>query len=128
MPDPTTTSTAAAWAVSAGLIGAFFAAVGVSWDHVFWAAAGAYFGAGVAPAAGRIRAIAMFPVSTMLAAKIGVIGAAWLSPVGAIAANELAQGIGGLAGLLFHPLATTLIKIAPELARRRFGMQSEDKP
>lgn len=123
MAEPATTTTAAGWAVAAGLLASFLAALGVTWVHVFWAAAGAFVGAGWAPSSGRFRAILMFPVSTMLAAKAGIIGAAWVGPIGSLPISETAQAMGGLAGIVFHPMAAVLVQIAPALARLRLGIQ-----
>lgn len=125
MTEPTTTGIG--WALVAGLIASFLAAIGVTWAHVFWAAAGAFVGAGWAPPAGRVRAILMFPVATLLAAKAGVIGAAWLGPIGTLPAAELAQAVGGLLGIVFHPLTAVLVQIAPALARNRLGIPTGEK-
>lgn len=123
MAEPATTTTAAGWAVAAGLLASFLAALGVTWVHVFWAAAGAFVGAGWAPPSGRLRAMLMFPVSTMLAAKAGIVGAAWMGPVGGLPVADMAQALGGLAGIVFHPMAAALVQIAPALARLRLGIQ-----
>lgn len=124
MPEPTTTSAgAAAWAVSAGLVAAFLAAIGVTWVHVFWAAAGCFFGAGFAPPTGRVRAMLSFPLSTLLAAKAGILGAAWLDSVGGIAPSELAQAGGALAGLVFHPVVAVIVKAAPGILQARLGVK-----
>lgn len=126
MHDPTVPSTAV-WAVAAGLAASFLAALGVTWVHVFWAAAGAFVGAGWAPQTGRFRAMLMFPVSTLLAAKAGIVGAAWVGAIGNLPAQELAQAMGGLAGIVFHPVTSSLVKMAPAITRIRLGAQ-EDKP
>lgn len=73
MAEPTST-TATAWAVAAGAIGAFFAAIGVGWADVFWAVLGTMLGGPVANSLGRWRAMVAFPASAMLAAKFGVWG------------------------------------------------------
>ncbi len=125
MPEPTTTTATAAWSVSAGLVAAFLAAIGVSWVHVFWAAAGAFFGAGFAPATGRMRAMLAFPVSTLLSAKAGVLGAAWVGSIGALPPHEVAQGIGALAGLVFHPVVAVLVKAAPAKLSQHLGVQGD---
>ncbi len=67
----------------------------------------------------------MFPVYTMLAAKAGIVGAAWCGPIGALPPSDLAQAMGGLAGIVFHPATALLVKAVPSLGRR-FGLQ-EDK-
>lgn len=127
MAEPTTT-TAATWAVVAGLLAGFLAAVGITWVHVFWASVGAFFGAGFAPPTGRLRAMLSFPLSTLLAAKAGILGAAWAGPVAGIAPHDLAQAIGALAGIVFHPVVAVLVKVAPTIAQLRLGVQPENKP
>lgn len=127
MPEPTTTTAAAGWAVAAGLLASFLAALGVTWVHVFWAAAGAFVGAGWAPQSGRIRSMLMFPVSSLLAAKAGIIGAAWIGPLGGLPTAEVAQALGGLSGIVFHPVVAALVKIAPAATRLRLGVQETDK-
>jgi len=125
MAEPTTTTTAAGWAITAGLMAAFLSAIGVTWAVIFWAAFGAFVGAGFAPPAGRVRAMLMFPASTMLAAKAGIVGAAWAGPVGNLPAHDLAQALAGLAGIGFHPLTAALVNTIPAWARQRAGVPQE---
>lgn len=126
MAEPTAT-TGAAWAIAAGLIASFLAAVGVTWVHVFWAAAGAFVGAGWAPPSGRVRSMLMFPVSTMLAAKAGIVCAAWFGPIGGLSAHDTSQAFGGLAGIAFHPLTAAFVAAIPAIARLRTGQQEPTK-
>jgi hypothetical protein len=127
MAEPTTTTASAAWAVSAGLVAAFLAALGVTWVHVFWAAAGCFFGAGFAPPTGRWRAMFAFPISTMLSAKAGIIGAEWLGAVGGIAPHDMAQGLGALAGIVFHPMIAVVVRAATGVLQSRLGVQPENR-
>lgn len=127
MPEPTTTTATAAWSVSAGLVAAFLAAIGVTWVHVFWAAAGCFFGAGFAPPTGRARAILSFLLSTLLAAKAGILGAGWLGAVGSVGQTDVAQAAGALAGIVFHPVVAALVKTVPAVIQTRLGGQSEGK-
>ena len=133
MPEPTTSGAAVAWALVAGLAASFFAAIGVTPAGVFWAAAGAFVGAGFAPAAGRLRAMLLFPAATVLSAKAGIVGAAWLGAIGALPAHAMAEALGGLLGIVFHPLTAALVQMTPALARLRLGVQqpadnSQEKP
>lgn len=126
MPEPTTTSATAAWSVSAGLVAAFLAAIGVTWVHVFWAAAGAFIGSGFAPQTGRMRAMLAFPVSTLLSAKAGIVGAAWVGTVGGIPPADMAQAVGALAGIVFHPVVAVVVKASTVVAQRRLGVQDTE--
>lgn len=128
MPEPTTTTTATAWAVAAGLMASFLAAIGVTWVHIFWAASGAFVGGGFFEhRLGRWRAIMTFLLSALLAAKAGIIGAAWAGPIGSLPPAEVAQAAGGLFGIMFQPIAAALVKMAPALMRLRLGLQESDK-
>jgi hypothetical protein len=105
------------------------AAIGVTWAGVFWAAAGAFVGAGWAPPTGRLRAMLLFPAATLLAAKGGIIGAAWLGPVGPVPAHAMAEAVGGVLGIVFHPLTAALVQMMPALPRLRLGFrQPGDRP
>jgi hypothetical protein len=127
MAEPTTTAGAAGaawWPWVAGLLAAFFAAIGVTWEAVFWASAGAFFGAGLGPRTGRWRAAVGFPLSVLLAAKAGTIWAAWGGPAGALMeASRAAEAAAALFGLLFHPAVAALVRLAPVLVRLRLGVQ-----
>lgn len=140
MAEPTI-PTATAWAITAGLMASFLAAIGVTWVHVFWAAAGAFVGSGFAPPAGRWRAMLMFPVSTMLAAKAGIVAAAWWGSIGAMTIAETAQSFGGLVGIVFHPLTVAVVNLVgsafhpltaavvnlvPAVVRHRLGLPPEN--
>lgn len=122
MAEPTTTSTAAAWAVAAGLISAFLAAVGVSWPALAFAIFGSIAGSGFAPAVGRARAILMFPATSMLSAKFGILGAAWLGSIGTMTGEPLAQAAAGVIGLFFHPLTAALSRLIPAAVSQRAGL------
>lgn len=126
MAEPTLSTPAwGPWVV--GLLAAFFAAIGVSWSAVFWAGLGAFFGAGWAPKTGRWRAIAGFPISVLLAAKAGIVWAAWHGPVAGLSPEHAAEAAAAVAGLVFHPAVATAVKALPMLARVRFGVPpSED--
>ena len=114
MAEPTTTGTAVAWAAAAGLFGAFFAAVGVSAGAVLLAMLGSFIGAGFAPPVGRVRAIAMFPASTVIAAKAGIASAAVLGAVGGLTGEPLAQALAGACGVFLHPLIAAVARLIPQ--------------
>lgn len=125
MAEPTLSTPAwAPWIV--GLMAAFFAAIGVSWSAVFWGAAGAFFGAGLAPKTGRWRAIVGFPISVLLAAKAGIVWSAWHGPIAGLSPEHAAEAAAALAGLVFHPAVAMLVKALPVLARVRLGLPPED--
>lgn len=116
-----TVSASAWWPWVTGLVAAFLTAIGVSWAGLFWATAGAFFGAGLAEKTGRVRAILGFPLSVLLAAKAGVVWAAWNGPVGSLSAGETAQAAAAVSGLVFHPAVAALVKAVPAFAARRGG-------
>lgn len=120
MAEPTLPASAW-WPWVTGLVAAFLAAIGVSWAGLFWAMAGAFFGAGFAPPAGRLRAIAGFPLSVLLAAKAGVVWAAWQGPLGNLSPAETAQAAAAVSGLIFHPAVAALVKAVPAFAERKGG-------
>lgn len=122
MAEPTTTTTAAAWAVAAGCISAFLAAVGVSWPVLFWAVVGSTLGAGFAPKVGRWRAILIFPAASMLSAKAGLLSAAATGAIGSMTGEPLAQAMAGAVGVVFHPATTLAAQHLPALASRWFGL------
>lgn len=116
MAEPTTTTTAVVFATAAGLFSAFFASVGVTPGVVMLAMLGSFVGAGFAPPAGRWRAMAMFPASTVLAAKAGIAVAAAHGAIGGLGGEELAQALGGGFGVFFHPIIATVAKLIPQKA------------
>ncbi len=109
MAEPATSS-GAAWAVAAGLSSAFLAAVGVSWPALLFATLGALIGSGWAPRTGRLRSVVTFPAVCLLAAKSGVLGAAYVGAVGAMSGDYLAQAVAGATGLFFHPLSALAVR------------------
>lgn len=124
MAEPTT-STATAWAVSAGLVASFLAALGVSQPAFVLASAGVFVGGGFAPKTGRVRAIVLFPCSAILAAKAGIVLAIWL-PMSGLSSEHLGQAYAGLVGILFHPLVATLVRSVPaRLGLSKWKGQSE---
>lgn len=108
MAEPTS-STAAAWAVAAGAIGAFFAAIGVGWSDVFWGVLGTLLGGPVANSLGRWRAMAAFPASAMLAAKFGAGAALYIGLAGASGA------LAAVIGIFLQPLIAAGVKLLPNL-------------
>lgn len=108
MAEPTST-TATAWAVAAGAIGAFFAAIGVGWPDVFWGVLGTLVGGPVANSLGRWRAMAAFPASALVSAKVGLGAATYLGM--ASASGVLAV----LIGIFFHPLVAAGVTLLPSL-------------
>ena len=114
MAEPTTTSGAVAWAAAAGLFGAFFAAVGVSPGAILLSMLGSFIGAGFAPAVGRVRAICMFPASTVIAAKAGIATAAAVGAVGGLTGEALAQALAGACGIFLHPLISAVARLIPQ--------------
>lgn len=124
MADPTATTTAAAWAVTAGLMSAFFAAIGVTWEAVFYATLGALAGSGVHAPIGRIKAIAVFPVAVLLSAKGGLSAGAWLGAVGGLTGIGLAEMLASGIALIFHPLAATAVRLVPALAAKHLGVNT----
>lgn len=115
MLDPSTQANGPIWAIVAGLIASFFAAVGVSEAAFAVSAAGVFVGGGFAPKMGRLRAILLFPCSAILAAKGGLVMAA-LIPIQGL---EVGQLYGGLIGVVFHPLIASLARSVPE----KFGIK-----
>ncbi len=131
MAEPTSAAGAAAgaqwWPWVAGLLAAFLAAIGVTWEAVFWASAGAFFGAGLGPRTGWWRAMVGFPLSVLLAAKAGTVWAAWGGPGGDwIEASRAAEAAAALFGLMFHPAVAALVRLAPVLVRLRLGVDPKD--
>jgi hypothetical protein len=114
MAEPTTTTTAVGWAVAAGSMSAFFAAIGVPWSFVFWGFLGGLFGLSWAPQVGRVRSILMFPASAFLAGKIGLLAAAQSFS----GSPDWAQGIAAIAGIIFHPAIGLFVSSLPTLAKR----------
>lgn len=109
MPEPTTTTTGALWALAAGTVGAFLASIGVSWPLVFWGLVGGLFGVSFAPPAGRLRSMAMFPASALLAAMAGKLAAAhWFT-----ASPDVASGLAALSGIMLHPTIAAGVKLVP---------------
>lgn len=117
MTEPTTPTTAAAWAVATGALGAFFASIGVTWATVFWALCGTLLAAPMAATVGRLRAMAMFPASVLLAAKAG--GLASLTYFAASA--DIAGGLAAVAGIILHPTISAVVKALPGAISRRLG-------
>lgn len=117
MAEPTSTTAAAGWAVAAGALGAFFAAIGVTWDVVFWGVLGGIFGQPHGPAIGRYRAILMFPASTLLSAKAGMMASAMHFGGSEGWAQLLAAGFG----IAFYPLVSALVSGVPAIIRSRIG-------
>ena len=116
MAEPTTTT--AGWAVAAALTAGFLAALGVSWVHVFFAAGGVYVGAGMTTHnIGRVRAIVAFPFVVLLSAKAGVIAGAYVGAIGAVPVSEVSQALAGAIGLIFQPVAVTIVTAMPDLVR-----------
>lgn len=107
------------WPWVTGLIAAFFAAIGVNWGLIFFAACGAFFGGGLGPKTGRWRAIAGFPLSVVLAAKAGIVWATWHGPVGAVPVEDVAQAAAALAGLVFHPTVAAVVRMVPAFMERK---------
>mgnify|MGYP000435088956 CR=1 FL=1 len=122
MAEPTTTSTAAAWAVAAGLFSAFLGAIGVSWPVLFWGAVGSIIGSGFAPKVGRRRAMVVFPAASLLSAKSALLSAAVAGSVGAMSGEPLAQAIAGGAGIFFHPITALIAHHLPALVSRWLGL------
>lgn len=124
MAEPTTTTTAAGWALAAGTLGAFFASIGVSWPLVFWGLVGGLFGLSFAPPAGRLRSMAMFPGSALLAAKGGaVVGAQYF------AGNpDMAGALAAVGGIIAHPLIAASVKALPAAVGRITGKTAEETP
>lgn len=114
MADPTTTGGGIAWAAAAGLFGAFFAAVGVSPGALLLAMFGALIGSGFAPQIGRLRAICMFPASTVIAAKAGIATAAAVIAIGGLTGEALAQALAGGFGVFLHPLIAAIARFIPQ--------------
>lgn len=118
MAEPTATTTGALWAVAAGTMGAFFAAVGVPWQAVFFALLGALFGAPAAGNVGRLRAVAAFPASAMIAAKCGTLSAAqWFA--GSV---DWAGGLAIVWGIGLHPAIAIGLKLLPAYGARVAGV------
>lgn len=117
MAEPTTTGAAVGWAAASGLLAAFLAGIGITWPAVFWATVGGVIGATFAPQVGRLRAMLMFPASSLLAAKGGMVfGAMWFAgDAGYIG------GLAGLGGIVFHPAITALVQALPSIINRRAG-------
>ena len=122
MTDPAVTTTAATWAVAAGIVSATLAPLGVTAPLLWWALCGAMVGAGFAPTVGRWRAMSIFPAVVMLSAKGGVLAGAALGAVGALQGEPLAQALAGLIGIGFHPITTTGVRLLPAVASARLGV------
>lgn len=135
MAEPTSAAGAAGaagvtwWPWVAGLLAAFFAAIGVTWEAVFWASLGAFFGGGLGPRTGRWRAIAGFPLSVLLAAKAGVMWAAWQGAgLDGIETARAAEAASAVFGICFHPLVAGLVRLVPALMKLRLGVGVEKDP
>lgn len=68
-----------------------------------------------------------FLLSTLLAAKAGILAAAWWGGVGSASPGEVAQAAGAVAGIVFHPVVAVLVKAAPGIVQARLGSQGESK-
>jgi len=118
MAEPTTTTTGIVWALAAGTLGAFFASIGVTWAAVFWALCGVILAGPLAGAVGRWRAMAMFPASVMLAAKVG-----GLARIHYFAANpDMAGGLAAASGVVLHPTISVPVRRRPGLIARKLGL------
>jgi hypothetical protein len=123
MTEPTTT-TGVLWAVAAGTLATFFASIGVTWAVVFWALCGTLFASPVAAGIGRLRAIAMFPASVLLAAKAGgLISLHYFS-----GSADMAGGMAAVSGIILHPTISALVKGWPGFISRRLGLAGTDQP
>jgi len=109
MVEPTSTTTATAWAVAAGAIGAFLAAIGVGWADVFWGVLGTLLGGPVANSIGRWRAMAAFPASAMLSAKFGAFAAGYMG------VSSASGGFAALIGIFFQPLFAAGVQFLPTI-------------
>ena len=124
MAEPTSTTTGVLWALAAGTLGAFFAAIGVSAEAVFWGLCGGLFGMSFAPPAGRVRSIAMFPAAALAAAKIGVLGAGYWFDGG----KGMAGGLALFAGIVLHPAITAIVQAIPNIISARLGGAGSPNP
>lgn len=115
----------AAWAMVVSLMSGFLASLGVSWMLVFFAAAGTFFGAGLAPSTGRFRAMIAAPLATIVSAKAGLIIAAYSAPVDGVSKTELAQAASFLCGVIFHPALTIFVKAFRKRAEQKLGVQED---
>ena len=117
MVEPTTTSTAA-WAVAVAATGAFLTSIGVSWPVVFWATLGGMFGMTWAPAMGRARSILIFPSSSLLSAKAGIlVSLTWFA-----GAESTAGAVAAVVAIVFHPAMTLMVASLPALANKWLGL------
>lgn len=118
MAEPTTTAaTTTAWALAAGTLGAFFASIGVTWPLVFWGLVGGLFGLSFAPPAGRLRSMAMFPGSALLAAKAGAVcSAQWFA-----ASADVAGALAAVGGIIAHPLIAASVRALPGVLSKYTG-------
>lgn len=123
MAEPTTTTTSVAWALAAGTLGAFFAAIGISGAVAFWGLLGSLFGVSFAPSAGRFRSMAMFPASALVAAKFGTMASAqWFGGSG-----DYAGGLAVISGIMLHPAISAGVKLLPELGARMIGRTPQNQ-
>jgi 4-amino-4-deoxy-L-arabinose transferase-like glycosyltransferase len=122
MAEPTTTTASVGWAVAAGTLGAFFAAIGVSWVAVFWALMGGLIGVSFAPQTGRLRAMLMFPTSALLAAKAGTLGAVQFFA----ASSDWSGGLAAVSGIVLHPVISATVQAIPAIISARLGGQQQD--
>lgn len=119
MAEPTSATWGVGWAVAAGTLGAFFAAIGVSWVAVFWAVCGGLLGVSFAPVAGRLRSILMFPAGVLLAAKAGTLGAVQFTLGG-----DWAGGLAAGAGIILHPAINAVVQALPAIVSARLGVST----
>lgn len=123
MAEPTTTTTVIAWAAATSAMGVFLTSIGVSWPIVFWATLGTLFGASWAPKMGRAKAMAAFPASSLLAAKIGILASGSFFA----GAEGMSGGIAAAAGLVFHPAIALVVAALPQLANRFLSITPPDQ-
>lgn len=120
MAEPTSSATA----ISAGLLAAVLASLGLSAQPLFWALIGATLGMSVAPNTGRFRAAIVFTCAVLSSALLGTYAAQMYLPNVPLGSNVAAL----LLGTLFHPLLASASNAVPRIidaVLKRFGVGSE---
>lgn len=109
-------------AVAAGIGAATVAVLGLEPQALVWGFVGASIGISTAPAAGRMRAIAVFLAVVLAAALLGSWAAEHFFEARGVARNAWCL----LLGISFHPLMTVAVQNIPgvfEALLRRLGVK-----
>ena len=110
------TASAVASGLASGTAGAILlSAASLTWPLVLWGTLGCVVGLSAAPATSRWRAVLLFVAASLISALAGsVVSVHWFA-----GSEPAAQGLAALAGIVFHPTASVLMRLVPAAIERK---------